>query len=111
MPRKLFITVSCLLLLTANGLAQDAPPFGGYMYVAPPTPDELQQEQQTDALNALDEQFEASMERATLKGMARSIWNGPGANLITFMGVAENPDIATAWGISNEQLAQLGERM
>jgi hypothetical protein len=76
--------------------------------VVPPTQEELQQQQ---IMEALDEQMEAASHKAMMKGMVRSIWNGQGTNLLAFAGILEDPTIATAWGISEEQMKQIEERM
>jgi len=137
MNKQLFITVTCMLLLAASALAQNvtvglrapeenfimggppvtvdllAPPQGGFtsdasqMYqqtAASPTPEELLQMQ----MDALSEQLEATASRAAMKGVLRSVWNGQGAGLLVSIGVSEYPDIATAWGISEEQREQIG---
>jgi len=134
MKNLLFITLSCLSLFAANGQAQNnvivglSPPQGGFttvdhseMYLPPPfgaptdwtplpppTPEELLQRQQ---MEAMERQIEEALMKAPIRGAARAIWNGQGANLMTYAGIADNPYFATAWGISEEQLGQIGDRM
>ena len=72
-----------------------------------PTQEDLQQQQMMEALG---EQLEVASQKAMMKGMVRSIWNGQGANYWTIAGISEDLTIATAWGISVEQLEQIGER-
>jgi len=94
--KQLFITVSCLVLFAASGMAQQP---------AEPTQDELLQMQ----MEALGEQLDAGMERAIVKAGIRAIWNGRGANWMVFAGAMSEPEIATAWGISEEQIQQVKE--
>ncbi|MCL2710480.1 MAG: hypothetical protein FWE95_06340 [Planctomycetaceae bacterium] len=95
--KQLFITVSCLLLFAASGMAQQP---------AEPTQDELLRMQ----MGALGEQFHAGMQIAMMKAEVRLLWNGQGANWMVFAGAMSEPEIATAWGISEEQIQQVIER-
>ena len=108
MKTNLFITVLCLLLFAASGLAQvveqRAADVSPPVVATPPTQEELLQMQ-------FEEQYEEGIQRAMMKGMVRSVWNGQGAHLLTYMGLDNAPTVATAWGISEAQLEKLADRL
>jgi len=88
-PMKLklfFLTVSCLLLLVATGLAQQ------------PVPQNFAEIRQSPA-----------MQQAMKSGMKTSIrafWDGRGANLMAFALITD-PDIRAAWGVSDEDYQEM----
>jgi len=87
---QLFITVSCLLLFAAIGLAQQEE------QPATPSPEEIAR------LQALETSFQKSL----LENLVRQYWDNQGLNAELLQALGE-PAIRAAWGISEEQRRQM----
>ena len=91
MNKQLFITVSCLLLFAASGVAQQEE------QQAMPTQEEFQRQMEPHIQD---------IQRAFLEGIFRRHWDNQGPPLATLQALGD-PVVREAWGISGEQWQQM----
>ena len=103
----LLFTVTCLCLLAISAKAQqmrEMPIELAPMDMASPTQEKLRKQ----LVNTLSQQIGPASQRASLRGVSRSMWNDQGMDQMAFSVLY---DVHAAFGISEEQVQQINNRV